>query len=271
MNDHPEQVAGQQVRIGEGAPAAAPQRKSPLVPALLAVIAGLLAVIAALLAQGGNGTTTPAAQSSSASAATPAGSAPTTTGDETAKHSAELARLARRQDGDPLAMGKVDAPVVMLEYSDFTCPFCAKFATETKPALIKRFVDAGVLRIEWRDFPYRTDGSLVAAKAARAAGNQGRFWQFHDALFAKGSLDAATEKDMAALATSLGLDAPRLTADMKAGATTNAVGKDFQEGQRIGVNGTPSFIINGRPVVGAQPQSVFEQIITEAATAAKRG
>ncbi|XVX20933.1 DsbA family protein [Actinomycetota bacterium] len=265
MNDHPDHLAGQQVRIGEAQPAAAPQRKSPLVPALLAVIAGLLAVIAALLAQGNNGTGTPAAQSSSATIA----SAPTTSAN-TAEQHAQLAKLARRQESDPLAMGKVDAPVVMLEYSDFTCPFCAKFATETKPELIKKFVDTGVLRIEWRDFPYRTDGSLVSAKAARAAGSQGKFWEFHDALFTKGSLDAATEKDMAALAKSIGLDAAKLTADMKTSTTTNAVGKDFQEGQKIGVNGTPSFIINGRPIVGAQPQSVFEQVITEAAAAAKK-
>lgn len=80
-----------------------------------------------------------------------------------------LAALARRDPRDATAIGDVDAPVVMISYSEFQCPFCGKFARDTEPALIKKYVDTGVLRIEWRDFPYLGAESTLAGQAGRAA------------------------------------------------------------------------------------------------------
>ncbi|WP_374103454.1 DsbA family protein [Streptomyces sp. RK31] len=89
----------------------------------------------------------------------------------------ELLALARRDTADPLALGSPDAPVVLIDYSDFQCPFCGRFARETKPALVRDYVDKGILRIEWRDFPVFGAESDQAARAGWAAGQQDRFWQ----------------------------------------------------------------------------------------------
>src|SRR5690606_24672173 len=92
----------------------------------------------------------------------------------------ELLARARRDADDPRAVGSPDAPVVLIEYSDFQCPFCGRFARETKPDLIRDYVDKGVLRMEWRNFPVFGAESEQAARAGWAAGRQDRFWRFHD-------------------------------------------------------------------------------------------
>lgn len=179
--------------------------------------------------------------------------------------------LARRQPGDPLAIGSINAPVVLIEYSEFQCPFCGMFARNTKPSLIKKYVANGTLRIEWRDFPYLGSESTTAALAGRAAANQGKFWQFHDALFAhqfspnSGHLTAAY---FTGIARTLGLDLEKFKIDLQSSATKAAVNKDFMEGQNIGVTGTPSFLVNSTPIVGAQPLAVFTQAIELAAAQA---
>ena len=103
----------------------------------------------------------------------------------TAASGADQARLAvpRRQAGDPLALGRVDAPVVVAEWGDFQCPFCRLFAVNTEPALLRQYVDTGRVRFEWHDYAYLGPESVLGARAARAAGRQGRFWEFHDALY----------------------------------------------------------------------------------------
>lgn len=180
---------------------------------------------------------------------------------------ARLEALARREPGDPLADGEVDAPVVMVAYSEFQCPFCGRFARETEPTLVEDYVDEGLLRIEWRDFPYLGMESRTAALAARAAAQQDGFWEFHGAMFAdqqppnSGTL---TPDFLADVAAGVGLDRHELLADMASAEVAAAVEHDFQEGQAIGVTGTPAFLINGRPVMGAQPTEVFVQTIEDA-------
>ena len=184
-----------------------------------------------------------------------------------------LAALARREPGDPMALGDPDAPVVMLAYSEFQCPFCGKFARETEPELVERYVEDGTLRIEWRDFPYLGPESRVAALGGRAAAEQDMFWQFHDAMYAdqlppnSGNLD---EDYLVAVARKAGLDAARFRAHLRRGDDlARAVEKDFTEGQSIGVTGTPAFLVNGRPVMGAQPLAVFSEVIERAARDAR--
>jgi protein-disulfide isomerase len=183
-----------------------------------------------------------------------------------------LAELARREPGDPLALGKADAPVVMISYSDFQCPFCGKFARETEPELIERYVDRGVLRIEWRDFPYLGPESRVAALGGRAAAQQDGFWEFHDAMYAdqlppnSGRLDEAY---LVAIAEEAGLDVAAFEKALDDDALQRAVDEDFAEGQAIGVTGTPAFLVGGTPVMGAQPLESFTAIIDEAAAAAR--
>lgn len=178
-----------------------------------------------------------------------------------------LAKLARREPNDPLALGKTDAPVVMIMYSEFQCPYCGKFARETAPTLMDKYVDNGTLRIEWRDFPYLGKESTNAAKAARAAAQQDKFWEFHDELYANAQPvngGKVTEEFLADIAQRLKLDVKKFRQDMNSDKIATAVQKDFDEGQQIGVNGTPAFLINGNPLIGAQPVKEFEAAIEAA-------
>ena len=183
-----------------------------------------------------------------------------------------LAAVVRRTPDDPMAIGKVDAPVVMVNYSEFQCPFCGKFARDTEPTLIKKYVENGTLRIEWRDFPYLGPESTTAAHAGRAAAAQGQFWAFHDAMFADQpppNSGRLTEKYLSSIAGKAGLDIDRFRRDLSSQKIAAAVRRDTEEGQSIGVTGTPAFLINGRPVMGAQPISVFTELIEQAAAEAR--
>ena len=177
-----------------------------------------------------------------------------------------LLAVTRREAGDPLAKGAVDAPVVIVEYSDFQCPFCGRFARETAPVLEREYVDKGLVRIEWRDFPYLGPESTLAADAGRAAAAQDRFWEFHDAMYADQpapNSGTITEEHLVDVAREAGLDVEAFERDLAAKTGADGVRADFAEGQSIGVTGTPAFLVNGRPVMGAQPVEVFRQLIDQ--------
>ncbi|MER6251198.1 thioredoxin domain-containing protein [Streptomyces sp. NPDC001584] len=186
---------------------------------------------------------------------------------------AELKALARRESGDKLAVGRADAPVVLIEYSDFKCGYCGKFARDTEPELVKKFVEDGTLRIEWRNFPIFGAESEAAAKAAWAAGQQDRFDAFHAAAYAAGSKEKGfAEPRLVELAREAGVpDLERFKADLAGEQAAAALKKDQEEGYRIGVTSTPSFLLNGRPIAGAQPLDTFTAAIAKAkAEAAKQ-
>lgn len=173
---------------------------------------------------------------------------------------------------DPaLFKGSDRAPVTIEEFGDFQCPKCGTFARKIQPELTRRYIDTGVVRLIWRDFPTFGKESVRAAEAARAAARQGRFWEFHDALYARqprrmnsGRIDDAFLRDVARRA---GLDVARFDADRRSREVRGAVRDDFAFGQRLGVPGTPAFLINGEPFFGAQPLSAFEQAIEKARAA----
>ena len=121
-------------------------RKSPLIPLVIVLVAVVALVALALQGDGEETTSSGAAPSSQGSGSDDTGEA-----------------LARRQVDDPTALGDVDAPVVLIAYSEFQCPFCGKFARDTEPELIDEYVEDGTLRIEWRDFPYLGPESMTAA------------------------------------------------------------------------------------------------------------
>jgi protein-disulfide isomerase len=231
--------------------------KTLLVPGLV-----LLAVIALGLAAFG-GTAEDA----------PTGEAPTGEADGEQADEAEAAReageqLARRDPDDPMAMGDVDAPVIMIEWSDFQCPFCASFGLETMPELVEEYVETGVLRFEWRDFPVLGQDSTTAAMAGRAAAEQGAFFEMHDEIFAREWERNAGELSIESLtevAGELGLDTGRFEQDMQDPDLEQAVREDLQVGQQLGFTGTPAFVINGRAMVGGQPTDTFRQVIDQAA------
>ncbi|MCJ1678845.1 thioredoxin domain-containing protein [Streptomyces sp. APSN-46.1] len=184
---------------------------------------------------------------------------------------AELKALARRESGDKLAVGRADAPVVLIEYSDFKCGYCGKFARDTEPVLVKKYVEDGTLRIEWRNFPIFGADSEAAAKAAWAAGQQDRFPQFHAAAYAQGAKEKGFgEARLVELARQAGVpDLERFKRDMAGEPAAEALRADQEEGYRIGVSSTPSFLVNGRPIAGAQPLDAFTTAIATAAKASQ--
>jgi protein-disulfide isomerase len=238
-----------------------PARSKATVPIVVAVVAALIAgvmLLAPALAKSGDAPVTDVNRAGSRPPVDP--------------ENDPFAHIVRRDPKDPAALGDVDAPVVMINYSEFQCPFCGKFARDTKPALVEQFVEDGTLRIEWRHFPYLGPESQTAAQAGYAAGAQGKFWEFHDAMYAdqqppnSGKL---TEDYLVGVAEEVGLDGDRFREDMTSSEAEAAVKKDFQEGQSIGVTGTPAFLVNGQPIMGAQPTEVFVEAIEQAAEAAR--
>lgn len=169
-------------------------------------------------------------------------------------------------------LGEASAPVTIVEYGDFKCPFCARFFVETEPRLRREYIDTGKVRLVWRDFPNIDAESSLTAEAGRCAQAQGRFWEFHDALYTfiwetyygRGinvEGQAAYQDQLDGLASEAGVDAARFRACLDAGTYRDDVAQDRQHGQDQGVRGTPTFIIGGQRVVGAQPFMVFAQLI----------
>ncbi|TVL89221.1 DsbA family protein [Streptomyces sp. SAJ15] len=231
--------------------------------AIGAVVALIVSLVATALAFTQDDDSAPAADA-------PAGQR--TTDPERQRLYDQLAKAtSRREGGDKLALGRHDAPVVLVEYADYQCSYCGRFTRETQPKLIEKYVDRGVLRIEFRNFTVFGADSERAARASWAAAQQGRFRPFHDTLFAKlRKGDALAEDKLIDLAEESGVrDLDRFAEDMEGSDAKAALKRDAEEGYRIGVQSTPSFLINGRPVAGAQPTEVFEQVIDEALAATK--
>ncbi|MFG2430419.1 DsbA family protein [Streptomyces sp. NPDC048590] len=230
---------------------------------LAAAALGLAAVVTAVLAL---------TLDDSSSDETSRDSATAEAGTPDAQSEALLA-LARRDGDDPLAVGRADAPVVMIEYSDFQCPYCGKFARDTEPELIRSYVDKGVLRIEWRNFPIFGDESEQAARAAWAAGRQDRFWEFHDQAYGethKKNTGAFSADKLTSMAKAAGVkDLDKWRRDMDSDTADTAVRRDQEEGYALGVTSTPAFLINDVPVLGAQSVDTFKKTVEAAAEDAR--
>ncbi|BCA54853.1 conserved exported protein of unknown function [Nitrospira sp. KM1] len=143
---------------------------------------------------------------------------------------------------DGRARGRLDAPVTMIEYSDFTCGYCLKFFKETLPKLQAKYIETGKLRFVYRDYPRADRGVGVdAAVAARCAGVQGRYWAMHDRLFGEGGrLDASAFKGFA---KSMGLDQSQFNQCFDERRHLESIFQDRQEANRWGFRGTPGFIL----------------------------
>ncbi len=154
--------------------------------------------------------------------------------------------------------GPADAPITIVEFSDFQCPFCRSSYPVMKELLSKY---AGKIKVAYRDFPLREihPQAQIAAEAARCATEQGKFWEYHDLLFSNpDKLDAA---GLLELARQLSLNETQFENCLATGKFRPAIEADRQAGVKARVSGTPAFFINGIPLSGAQPASVFEKTI----------
>lgn len=182
--------------------------------------------------------------------------------------SGPLGEQSRRATDDPFALGSVDAPVVMVVFSDYRCPFCGRYSRVSEPELIERFVNSGQMRIEWRDLPLFGEASVLAARAGRAAAEQGRFWEFNQTVFANapetGHHDLTVER-LLDFALQVGIpNMARFEADMLSDKFDAAIAIDSMQARTLNLSGTPSFVIDGHPIVGAQPTQMFTTIIQQA-------
>jgi protein-disulfide isomerase len=152
-------------------------------------------------------------------------------------------------------VGRADAPVTIIEFSDLQCPYCARHALNTFPQIKRNYIDTGKVRYAARDFPLAMHPfAMPAAVATRCAGEQGKFWEYRHAVF-----DRQDDLDTApfdALAAELGLDVPRFAACQKDGAQADAVRADVQLAGSNGITSTPTFVV-GRIVDGVFEGETF--------------
>ncbi len=163
--------------------------------------------------------------------------------------------------GDNYVHGDANAPVEMVWFNDFQGPYCHKFWKETLNTLDNEYVSKGLLKIIIRDFPLEFHPQAQqASEAAECAGAQGNYWEYANGLFA----DQPKFSDngfFTGLAKDLGLNTTNFNNCLAEGTYAQEVQKDSQDGEKLGIQGTPGFLINGEIVSGAQPYSVFKETI----------
>jgi protein-disulfide isomerase len=191
----------------------------------------------------------------------PALAAASQAGQQAAPQPTVLAVVDVSVDDDP-ARGPEDAAVTIIEFSDFQCPYCGRFFQQTLPQLMQQYGDR--IRFVYRDFPLDQihPNARNAAIAAECADDQGRFWEYHDLLFS--NQQALGVPDLKRYAEQLGLDADAFAECLDSQKYNEEVSADLRDGIQAGVSGTPTFFINGRRVVGAQPLQTFQTIIDQA-------
>ena len=175
-------------------------------------------------------------------------------------------------DDDP-TIGDADAPITIIEFSDFQCPFCARFSSQTLPSIQEEYIDKGLVKLVYRDFPLQHihPNAAVTALAAECADDQGGFKGMHDILFEKqGEWSRAGPQDVIELlsgyASDTGIDAAEFEECVAMGTHVEDIRGDLEDGRSYGITGTPGFFIGNDDVgyvsvEGAQPYDVFKRVI----------
>ena len=165
-------------------------------------------------------------------------------------------------DDDPF-LGDPQAPVTIVEFADFQCPFCGRFFKTTEQEIIEKYVKTGKAKFVYRDFPLTSihDEAQKSAEAAECADEQGKFWEYHDLTYER--QDKLSVTHYKAWAAELGLNTAEFNQCLDSGKYFEEVQKDFRDGQAAGVKGTPGTFINSRLVEGALPFAQFQTIIEE--------
>ena len=177
-------------------------------------------------------------------------------------------------DDDPVK-GNLNAPITIVEFSDFQCPFCAKFHSTTLPQLQANYIDSGKVKFVYRDFPIQSihPNAVPAALASECADEQGMFWEYHDLVFEnqkkwQGLSGRIMIDTFEQYALELGLNTSDFNTCFESGKYVDEVTKDLQDGASYGITGTPGFFIGNDElgyvkIIGAQPYPVFERLIED--------
>lgn len=175
-------------------------------------------------------------------------------------------------DDDPMK-GNPDAPITIIEFSDYECPFCGRFYANTLPLIEENYINAGLVNFVYRDFPIQSihDNALPAALASECADDQGKFWPYHNMIFDNKSTWEKINgvdllKEFEQYAVVLGLDIEEFNSCLESGKHLEEVKKDLQDGRDYGVTGTPGFFVGNDKLgyvelKGAQPFESFQRVI----------
>ena len=164
----------------------------------------------------------------------------------------------RHFKGDP------KAPITIIEFADFQCPYCGRFFAQTEPQIDKAYIQSGKVRFGYFDFAFLGQESNWAAEAAECAADQNKFWEYHDTLYSsqsgenQGAFNKANLKNIAA---DIGLDTNVFNKCFDSGKYSQLIQDDSSLASSIGVRSTPTFLINGQPLIGAQPFEAFQRAI----------
>jgi len=159
--------------------------------------------------------------------------------------------------------------VAIFEFGDFQCTYCHQWFLNTEPQIIQNLLNTGKAKLVWKDFDYYGPDSTSASEAAYSAGEQGKFWEFHNYLYShQGTPNSgwASRANLVSFAQSLGLNMTQFNLSFNSGKYDSLIKNNFADGQKLGANGTPTFVVlgpNGKTVqlVGAQPYSAFEMAV----------
>lgn len=193
-----------------------------------------------------------------------------------ARHSAGLTQIAQVSNqpsantkvsvdtaGAP-SLGDPNAPVTIVEFGDFQCPFCERYFSSNQPQLLNEYVNTGKARFVWKDYAFLGQESFWAAEAARCANDQGKFWQYHDYLYSHQGQEnsgAFTKARLEGFAATLGLNTSQFNSCLTSDKYLSAVQAETQYGSTVGVQGTPATFVNGVLVSGAVPYSDLKSAI----------
>lgn len=177
--------------------------------------------------------------------------------------------LNPRPNANGVSMGDPNAPVKMEEYADFQCPSCAAFTAQLEPQIVEKYIATGKVYFTFKSFAFIDEfkppskESKNAAQAAFCAADQNKFWEYRDILFVNQTGENVgdfSDKRLVAFAEKLGLDAGTFKSCLNTGKYANRVTQERQEGEDLGVSGTPSFVVNGKLLDMGNPQNVITAI-----------
>ena len=161
---------------------------------------------------------------------------------------------------DSVFKGEKNAPITIVEFSDFQCPFCGRFYTETLPQLEQEYIKTGKVKLVYRHLPLSFHPQAhTAAQASECANDQGKFWEYHDLIFK--NQQRLGEEPWNELAQQLNLDVSAFKTCLESGKYKQKVDRDNTEAAQYGASGTPTFFINGQKLIGAQPFGAFKAVI----------
>jgi len=157
-------------------------------------------------------------------------------------------------------LGREDAPLVIVEFGDFRCPYCGQFAQETFPRLRDEWIAAGRARFGYRHLAFLGPESTQAAIASECAAAQGAFWAYHDALYAR-QAEGFSPETLRRLAGDAGLDADAFATCLQQGDANEQVEADIALAETLGITGTPAFLVDGYLLSGAMPFETFRSVL----------